>query len=471
MNNQNKSSWNGRLQKFGNFLSGMIMPNIGAFIAWGLLTALFLDTGWIPNENLITIHPLMLNYALPILIAHTGGGRVHGGRGSVIGVIATMGAIASVDVPMFLGAMILGPLAAWILKKVDEWVTPKLKAGFEMLINNFSLGIVGLILAILAYISVGPLMGGLSTAMASAVDFLVNKSLLPLVAIIAEPAKVLFLNNALDHGIINPIAIQQVAEAGKSYLFLIIQNPGPGLGVLLAYTFFGAKRERQSAPGAIIIHFLGGIHEIYFPYILMNPLVLIPTILAGIAGLFTFGLLGAGMVAPASPGSIFAILAMTERSSYLGVIVGIAVSTLVAFAGTIPLLRFSKTVEETNPDKKIESNNESVMREENDNEAIVNEISKLPKNVKVINFACDAGMGSSAMGASILRNKFKENNINIEVTNSSIYDIPENVDIVITQDGLLKNVMNDNNDINFFVTVDDFLTSPRYGELIDYYKA
>lgn len=463
-------SWNGRIQKFGNFLSGMIMPNIGAFIAWGLLTALFLDTGWLPNEDLITIHPLMLNYALPMLIAYTGGSEVHGNRGAVIGVITTMGAIASVDVPMFLGAMILGPLSAWILKKFDDWATPKYKAGFEMLFNNFSLGIIGLVLAILAYISVGPLMGGLSTAMASAVDFLMSRSLLPLVAIIGEPAKVLFLNNALDHGIINPIAIQQVAEAGKSYLFLIIQNPGPGLGVLLAYTFFGGKRERQSAPGAIIIHFLGGIHEIYFPYILMNPLVIIPTILAGIAGLFTFGLLGAGMVAPASPGSIFAILAMAERSSYFGVIAGIAVSTIVSLVGTIPLLRFSKSEVPAVDTDNEKLNNEEVVLQRVNSDVFVNNIEHLPENPRLITFACDAGMGSSAMGASILRNQFKKNEIDIEVVNSSIYDIPENTDVVITQDGLLKNTMNHNLDITHFVTVEEFLQSPRYGELVDHYK-
>lgn len=468
-----KSSWRDKLQKFGSFLSGMIMPNIGAFIAWGLLTALFIPSGWIPNEQFAQIGDIMLPYMLPILVAYSAGQKVYANRGAVIGVVSAMGAIAGSDVPMFLGSMIIAPLSAYLLKKLDDILVPKIKPGFEMLVNNFSLGILGMLMSLVAYMLVGPFITGLSSVMQTAVSSLMENQLIPLVSIIAEPAKILFLNNAIDHGIIGPIALEQVAQAGKSFLFFIIQNPGPGLGVLLAYMFFGQKSERQSAPGAIVIHFFGGIHEIYFPYILMNPIILLPTILAGAAGLFTFNLFDAGMVAAASPGSIFAIFALTERGSYLGVIIGITVSALVSFLGSIPIIKMTKqdvSLEEAQGQSaSMKNTKENEASETNEikanNDVVVNDMGILEKNLNKFNFACDAGMGSSAMGASILNNKFEENNIQVKVTNSSIYDVPENVDVLIVQDELLDSAIQNNPEINYYFTVDNFLSSPTYDEI------
>lgn len=472
--NKENSNWRDSLQKFGSFLSGMIMPNIGAFIAWGLITALFIPTGWIPNEQFAAIGGIMLPYMLPILVAYSAGQKVYGNRGAVIGVVSAMGAIAGSEVPMFLGSMIIAPLAAYLLKKLDEVIVPKVKPGFEMLVNNFSLGILGMLISLGAYIIVGPFITGLSSIMQTAVSALMENQLIPLVAIIAEPAKVLFLNNAIDHGIIGPIALEQVAQTGKSFLFFIIQNPGPGLGVLLAYMFFGKKSERQSAPGAIIIHFFGGIHEIYFPYILMNPIILLPTILAGAAGLFTFNIFNAGMVAAASPGSIFAILALTERGSYLGVLAGIIVSALVAFTGSIPIIKMTKSdtsLEEAQSQSVVNKNKKTTEGfVQTENGLLINDLSTLNHNIKRINFACDAGMGSSAMGASILRNKFKENGISLEVTNSSIYDVDEGVDVLILQDELLNSAIQNNPSINKYFTVDNFLSSPTYDKIVEELK-
>ena len=328
-----------QIQSFGRFLSGMVMPNIGAFIAWGLITAFFIPTGWIPNEHLGALVGPMITYLLPLLIGYTGGKMVHGTRGGVVGAIATMGVVVGADIPMFLGAMLIGPLGGYVIKKFDEAIQDKIPAGFEMLINNFSAGIIGMLLTLLSYVAIGPVVLGLNKLLAAGVGAIVNAGLLPLASIFIEPAKILFLNNAINHGILGPLGVEQVTEMGKSIFFLLETNPGPGLGVLLAYWLIGKGMAKESAPGAIIIHFFGGIHEIYFPYVLMNPILLLAVILGGAAGVFTFVLLGAGLVATPSPGSIFAELAMTPKGGYLPVLAGIGISALVSFMMSSVLLR------------------------------------------------------------------------------------------------------------------------------------
>jgi PTS system mannitol-specific IIC component len=268
------------VQKFGTFLSSMILPNIAAFIAWGIVTMFFIPAGFTPNESLASLVGPMIIYLLPLLIANQGGRLVYDTRGGVVASIATVGVIVGTDIPMFLGAMIMGPLAAWLMKQVDRIWEGKIKAGFEMLVNNFSAGILGFLLAIAGFFAFGPVVQALSNGLEAAVDWLVKLSLLPLLSILVEPGKVLFLNNAINHGVFTPIGTQQASETGKSILFLVEANPGPGLGILLAFTFFGVGLARASAPGAIIIQFFGGIHEIYFPYVLMKPIL----ILAAIAG-------------------------------------------------------------------------------------------------------------------------------------------------------------------------------------------
>lgn len=320
-----------RIQNIGRFLANMIMPNIGAFIAWGFITALFLPTGWLPNEALASIVDPMIMYVLPLLIGHTGGKLISGERGAIVGTIATTGVIVGTDIPMFMGAMIMGPFAGWTIKKFDEAIHGKVRRGFEMLVNNLSSGIIGMLCAILAFWLIGPFVEILSTALAGGVQLLVDTGLLPLTSIFVEPAKILFLNNAINHGIFSPLGIQQADEFGQSIVFLIEANPGPGIGLLLAYMFFGKGSAKQSAAGASVIHFFGGIHEIYFPYVLMNPRLIIAVIAGGMTGIFTLILFDAGLVAPASPGSIFSVLLMTPKASMAGVLLSIAASACVSF--------------------------------------------------------------------------------------------------------------------------------------------
>ncbi len=185
------------IARFGKFLSAMVMPNIGAFIAWGFITALFIENGWFPNAQLASIQPFMLTFLLPVLIAAQGGKMVGGDRGRVMGAIAVMGCIAGVGgtdgQPMLMGAMIMGPLAGFVIKKFDQAMDGRMPAGFEMLINNFSVGILGMVMAILGYYAIGPVMSAILAFLSAGVNLLVQHSLLPLVSIFLEPAKVLFL--------------------------------------------------------------------------------------------------------------------------------------------------------------------------------------------------------------------------------------------------------------------------------------
>ena len=331
-----------KVQKFGAFLAGMVMPNIGAFIAWGLITALFIPTGWLPSTKYAALVGPTINYLLPVLIGYTGGRIVHGQRGAVIGAIATMGVIVGSSVPMFLGAMIMGPLAAWILQQFDRLTAERIKAGFEMLVDNFSIGIIGGALALFGVWGVGPVVNKMTTTAGTWVNYLVTHHLLPFASVVIEPAKVLFLNNAINHGVLDTLGVPQAAAHGKSVLFMLESNPGPGLGILLAYWFFGPKLLRPSVPGAIIIHFLGGIHEIYFPYVLMKPRLILATIAGGAAAVAWFTATGAGLVASPSPGSIFAYASETPKGGYFIVFAGVLIGAGVSFAVASVLLGFGR---------------------------------------------------------------------------------------------------------------------------------
>lgn len=453
LNTTNTSTTQQSVQQFGRFLSGMVMPNIGAFIAWGLITALFIPTGWLPNEYLSKLVGPMIVYLLPLLIGHTGGKMVGGDRGGVLGAIATIGVVVGVDIPMFIGAMIMGPLGGYVIKKFDESIEGNVPAGFEMLINNFSAGILGAMLALLAYTGVGPVVLAISNMLKTGVEAIVHAGLLPLVSIFIEPGKILFLNNAMNHGILGPIGIQQAKEMGQSIFFLLEANPGPGLGILLAYWVFSKGMVKQSAPSAVIIHFLGGIHEIYFPYVLMNPLLLLAVIGGGASGVFTFNLLGAGLVAAASPGSIFAVLAMTPKGGFLAVLSGVLVSTAVSF---LIASVFVKRASAKQDDSQLEEAREAVKELKGN---------KVKKVVTKVIFACDAGMGSSAMGATTLRNKFKKAGLQIEVVNCAIEAIPADAQVVITHESLTERAKTMAVKAEH-ISISNFLTSPKYDELV-----
>lgn len=458
-----QSSLKVRVQKLGTSLSNMVMPNIGAFIAWGVLTSLFIPTGWLPNENLATIVGPAITYLLPLLIGYTGGYMVHGQRGAVVGAIATFGAVAGASVPMFIGAMIMGPLGGWCIKKFDQTFQEKIRPGFEMLVNNFSAGLIGFALIIFAYLAVGPIVSTLTDAIGNGVQAIVDAKLLPLANILVEPAKILFLNNAINHGIFTPLGGAQVAETGKSILFLIEANPGPGLGILVAYMVFGKGSAKSSAWGASIIHFLGGIHEIYFPYVMMKPLLFLAVIAGGVTGTFVNQLLGSGLTGAASPGSIFAILGMAAKGSHLSVILGVLAGAAVSFLVASVILKADKSEGESL--EEAQAATQAAKAQAKGQAAPVSaEINT--DNIKQIIFACDAGMGSSAMGASLLRDKVKKAGLTIPVTNKAISNLTDEPNtLIVTQEELAARAAQ-RTPSAVHVAVDNFLTSPKYDEII-----
>lgn len=475
------------VQKLGTALSNMVMPNIAAFIAWGLITALFIQQGWLQGifsglrdpdgwvaqiggwgsyEGAGIVGP-MITYLLPVLIGYTGGRMIHGNRGAVVGAIATIGVVTGADVPMFLGAMIMGPLGGWCMKKLDALWEGKIRPGFEMLVDNFSAGILGMILAIFGFFGIGPIVSAFTRAAGNAVDFLVENNMLPLTSILIEPAKVLFLNNAINHGVLTPLGTTQALETGKSILFLLEANPGPGLGLLLAYMAFGKGVARASAPGAAIIQFFGGIHEIYFPYVLMKPKLIIATILGGMTGVFINVLFGSGLRAPAAPGSIIAVYAQTASGSFLGVTLSVFGAAAVSFVVAALLLKTDRAADD--PDLAAATAEMESMKGKKSSVAGTL-VATAAGPIRSIVFACDAGMGSSAMGASVLRKKIQQAGFgDVKVTNSAISNLTDTYDLVVSHRDLTARARQRTGSA-IHVSVEDFMGSPRYDEIVEQLK-
>jgi PTS system mannitol-specific IIC component len=487
-----------RVQQFGTFLSNMVLPNIGAFIAWGLITALFIQTGWIAliGNKIFHVDPMthgygfvsvlgawthadgtpmhtsagivgpMITYLLPLLIGYTGGRMTYDNniRGGVVGAIATFGAIAGGSVPMFMGAMVMGPLGGWSMKRLDALWVHKIRPGFEMLVNNFSAGIWGGILALVGFGVAARFVDWFSTIASNVVEFLVHHHLLPLTSVFIEPAKILFLNNAVNHGVLTPLGLDQASQNGKSVLFLLEANPGPGLGILLAFWLFGKGAAKASAPGAILIQFIGGIHEIYFPYVLMKPRLVVACILGGMTGVATNVLFNSGLRSPASPGSIIAVWLAAPPGSLFGVRLSVILAATVSCLVASFLLKIDRDDEgdlaaataqmETNKGKKS---------------SVAASLTGRARSgaIRSIVFACDAGMGSSAMGASVLRKKIKDaGHAGVTVVNKAISDLSDTFDLVVSHQDLADRA-SQRTPSAVHVAVDNFMASPRYDEIVE----
>lgn len=480
------------VQKFGTFLSNMVLPNIGAFIAWGLITALFIENGWLnlgggDNAWLAAdswvakfggwgdfagggvVGP-MITYLLPLLIGYTGGRMMYDNniRGGVVGAIATMGAIAGAGVPMFLGAMIMGPLGGWSMKKLDALWSHKIRPGFEMLVNNFSAGIWGMILAIVGFVVAGPFVSWFSARAEQVIDFLVSNSLLPLTSLFIEPAKVLFLNNAINQGILTPLGTAEAARDGQSILFLLEANPAAGAGMLLAVAMFGKGAAKASAPGALLIHFVGGIHEIYFPFVLMKPKLILAMIAGGMTQIFINLAFSSGLRAPAAPGSIIAVLIATPGGSFVGVILSVIGGAAASFVVAAFLLKTDKSADEGDLAAATASMESMKGKKSIASSALGGgtATATATREIRTIVFACDAGMGSSAMGASVLRKKIHDaGHTEVTVVNKAISDLTDDVDLVVTHQDLTERARQKTPSAEH-VSVDNFMGSPKYDEIV-----
>ncbi|WP_081915181.1 PTS mannitol transporter subunit IICB [Anaerosalibacter massiliensis] len=452
-----------KIQKFGGFLAGMVIPNIGAFIAWGLITAFFIPTGWFPNEQLGSMVQPMIRFLLPILIAFTGGKMVYDQRGGVAGAVATMGAIVGSDIPMFMAAMILGPLGGYAIKQVDKFLQGKIKSGFEMLISNFTIGILGMILAILSFLIIGPTISAATNFATSGINLIIKAKLLPLLAVIIEPAKVIFLNNAIDQGIFVPLGVQDIAEHGKTIFFMLVSSPAPGCGILLAYSLFGKGNSKKSAPSALLIEFIGGIHEVYFPYVLMKPVMFLAVIAGGVAQALVWNIVNAGLAGYPHPGSIISFLVMLPKGGFIQVMLGIIAGILGSFFLASFFLKID-TKEELpdNEDTSLNNDIESMLGISSDEKQ-----GKIyTKDIDKIVFACDAGIGSSAMGAGILRNKIKEANLDIIIENYAVESVPKDVVLIVCHKNLYERAKKTLPNAKIR-TVESFLNDPEYDKLVE----
>ena len=458
-----------RIQRFGNFLSGMVMPNLGVFVAWGLLTALFIPTGWFPNENLAELVSPIMTFGLPMLIGYAGGHMVHGVRGGAIGVLATLGVVIGADVTMLIGAMVMGPLAAWLMKQIDRLYDGKVKPGFEMLISNFSMGILGLVLAIAGYLGIGPVFQVVLNVLSAGVDWILATGLLPLVSILVAPAQVLFLNNAINHGIMGPLGIEQVTEYGKSILFLVDANPGPSVGTLLAISVFGIGMAKRTAPMAAVIAGVGGIGEVYFPFVLMKPKLVFATMGGMATSLFLLQLLGGGTVATPSPGSFFAMLALTPNGALIGNLAGFFGGMIVSFLIGWVLLRGERKRYNGEEDTELATGSDAD-RERHNNEVLRGGTDGVRISKVVV--ACDAGMGSSAMGASVLKTQIRKRMLDVSVSNSQIEAIPADADLVITHTQLVDRAKKLHDDgSKKFMTITNFIEADQYTDIVDFIAA
>lgn len=456
-----------KAQRFGGKLSAMVLPNLGAFMGWGILTALGI---WMQNDMLKGFISPMLTYMLPLLIAVAAGKMVYGDKGAVIGAFATMGVVIGSDVTMLLGAMIIAPLAAWLLKKAETVINPHIPVGFELLIGNLTIAILGAIIAIIGCIGLAPAITSLSSVFASGVAALEKNNLLPLTAIFIEPAKVLFLNNAIGQGILTPLGSAQLDELGKSVLFLLESNPGPGLGILLAYCVFGKGRAKANAYGATLIHAIGGIHEIYFPFILMNPVLVIAAIVGGAVGTFLFSLFHVGLVGVSSPGSIITIMMMASAGDQIMILVAILASAAASFLVASVIVKYSK-VDEEEGDRNLKEAAKQM-------EALKGKKSRISSvfedkvvevdyaKIKKIIYVCDAGLGSSAMGASVIAKKLKKAGItDIQVAHAPVMNLPQEADLLVTHVSL-EQIVKEKQPETKLITIQDYLNAPEYEELI-----
>jgi len=473
------------VQKFGTFLSNMVMPNIGAFIAWGLITALFIEKGWItgltdawdgPGSWVAEIGGWgdfadgggivgpMITYLLPILIGYTGGKMVYETRGGVVGAIATFGVIAGTEIPMFMGAMIMGPLGGWSMKHIDAIWDGKIKPGFEMLVNNFAAGIWGLILATFGFFAMSPILTKVSDVAGDGVEWLVDHDLLPFTSLLIEPAKVLFLNNAINHGVLTPLGTTEAVEHGKSILFLLEANPAAGFGLLVAYSIFGKGLAKASAPGAAIIHAIGGIHEIYFPYVLMKPKLILAMIAGGMTQVFINVLFDSGLRAPAAPGSVIAVYAQTPGGSIVGVTLSLLGGATASFLVAALLLKTDKTVE---AEDQLVAATHAMEAMKGRSSVASSVLTARTRPITSIVFACDAGMGSSAMGASVLRKKIHAAGYeDVTVVNKAISNLSDDVDLVVTHQDLTTRAERGAPSA-VHVSVDNFMSSPKYDDIVE----
>ncbi len=460
------------IHKFGKFYSNIMINMIGIFIFVGILSVIFGDYGWAPNENIYAISQFVYSYVIPALIAYAAGnhmGQIYEKRpdvpktginhaGGAIAVMAAAGIMIADKNCAILGAMILGPICGLLWKHVLEPLTRKAVQGMEMLTRNLVAAIVGAAFSIAAYYVLTPVLSAVTHVIMMGVDWLIAHKLICLTSVLIEPAKVFFLNNSIHHGILLPLAMQQAEQNGSSMLFLLETNPGPGLGVLLALWLSNRKKRKEYA-AYMFVECIGGIHEIYFPEVLANLWLLLALIPGGMAGtlcMSVFHVASAGLV---SPGSILTVLFMSGHH-VLATLFAVAISTAVSCAIAFFILKrqgkwCTEAAISAQEEKKEEVQEKRQMLEKGQMQEIK------------IGFICDAGVGSSAMGAALFRRKLKEEGMDgITAEAYAVDQIPEDLTIGVCQRAFLEILQKESN-LSNIVTMESLLNQTEHLALIE----
>ncbi|ADO83037.1 PTS sugar transporter subunit IIA [Ilyobacter polytropus] len=437
-----------KLKKIPEFLSHIIVENIPLFIIIGILN--FFDLG--------DLRLFLYKVIMPLVIAYTSGAAVEKKYGGITAVIIIGGVLSRYNVDTLLEPVFIGALSGFAIKKYHDFLEKYKFPGFEMLLNNLGVAFISLGLVIILN-KVLPFYEGFRTIFyKNIISNLFKTGYLPLYSIIIEPAKVLFMNNFVNHGIFSVLGLSELNEKGKSIFFLLETNPGPGMGLLLAYFFREKeKKKKKEALSNIFIQSIGGIHEVYFPYVLRNLRLILPLILGGMSGIFLFSIFDSGLMGVASPGSIFLITVLTPAQNRLTLLLAVAVSASVTFFLSYIMIR-----QEDMARDKIKTNESKKLFPDIKTDFAQN------KNYNSIYIVCDAGMGSSAMGATFLRRKLEKAGLkDINVGNCSIDKIKsENPDIIIVHRQLLERVKKEVNNAEI-VIVDDFLDPKPYDLLVE----
>lgn len=460
------------IHKFGKFYSNIMINMIGIFIFVGILSVIFGDYGWAPNENIYAISQFVYSYVIPALIAYAAGnhmGQIYEKRldvpktginhaGGAIAVMAAAGIMIADKNCAILGAMILGPICGLLWKHVLEPLTRKAVQGMEMLTRNLVAAVVGAAFSIAAYYVLTPMLSAVTHVIMMGVDWLIAHKLICLTSILIEPAKVFFLNNSIHHGILLPLAMQQAEQSGSSMLFLLETNPGPGLGVLFALWLSNRKKRKEYA-AYMFVECIGGIHEIYFPEVLANLWLLLALIPGGMAGtlcMSVFHVASAGLV---SPGSILTVLFMSGHH-VLATLFAVAISTAVSCAIAFFILKrqgkwCTEAAISAQEEKKEEVQEKRQMLEKGQMQEIK------------IGFICDAGVGSSAMGAALFRRKLKEEGMDgITAEAYAVDQIPEDLTIGVCQRAFLEILQKESN-LSNIVTMESLLNQTEHLALIE----
>jgi len=447
------------MYRFGRLLSTIVSQNVVILIAIGLIRALFGVYGWFPNDNVNLMVGPFLNWLVPALFGYTGGYLLGGRRGGTVAAIVVFGLALASNVSMIFIAVLIGPVIGYMVNRIERVIENRLPSGYELLTANFIFAVLACGLAVVNFLYVGQFLSSILNKINEWILHVAYSGWLPALAAFIEPAKVMFLNNVMAYGILGPIGISQIRQLSKSIFFLLESNPGPAIGMLLAYIIRLRGQVRRNAVSSLAIHALGGIQEVYFPYVLMKPQLLLALVLGNMSGIWIFQYWNAGLASIPSPPSLFLVIGLAPPGDVFYVTAGIGVSAVVSMAVSLAVFGSAKEIDE----RKMGSREHALIRrlehveqweevspmlrrspnidQQDSAEPDMPAAAALAGDRKLtVCFACDAGLGSSAMGAAILRKKLRSVQLDgsVIVVHSSLDEIPREADLIVTHHYLLN---------------------------------